>query len=442
MESCGNISLDFRVVSKSYIGIAWGTPFQNKNKTSAVKMSDESQSDFPSPEILREAILNHLEYPVVFRNHSKSLNLPNIMESCGNISLDFRVVSKSYIGIAWENSGDYVEASVSEFSAWQRENFSHLSETNPFYKFPKENYWAYSSYNYMKNVFPEGSDILKVLNWNAFGFPEVAATDCAFWIGSCGSYTPCHFDSYGCNLVAQIEGRKRWVLFPPTDDSFMYPSRIPYEESSVFSSVNIKMPNYSVHPLFKESHPYVAVLNPGDVLFVPKKWWHFVESLDTTISINAWLKLDSDRESRLEESVIRILMNNFISMYEPEGECWLNLKEELLSTDKTIDYMTSALEETKQQNQYNSSSKEEPDVHLVKSIKVSKESNIHSTHSYNNILKHNCIELLKPVPFTDIFYENSQEKDSSYNKTSIENVINCFVHPDVISVICNKLKSL
>ena len=36
-----------------------------------------------------------------------------------------------------------------------------------------------------------------------------------------------------------------------------------------------------------------VTLAPGDVLFVPKKWWHYVQSLDTSISINTWIELVS-----------------------------------------------------------------------------------------------------------------------------------------------------
>ena len=76
----------------------------------------------------------------------------------------------------------------------------------------------------------------------------------------------------------------------------MYPTRIPFEESTVYSQINIQHPNLECFPRFKvilnmmnksseiflinclcskKSNPYVVDLNPGDVLYVPHNWWHY-----------------------------------------------------------------------------------------------------------------------------------------------------------------------
>ena len=54
--------------------------------------------------------------------------------------------------------------------------------------------------------------------------------------------------------------RKKWILFPPSDSECMYPTRIPYEESSVFSLVNIARPDLDKHPLFQVN---CDLLNPS-----------------------------------------------------------------------------------------------------------------------------------------------------------------------------------
>ncbi|GIY12682.1 HSPB1-associated protein 1 [Caerostris darwini] len=307
--------------------------------------------EFPPPFELRKSILtNILKSPVVFKNQIKSWSIPwttnELTEQYGHILLDFRIVPKSYKGISWEYQQNFVKATIFDFTSWQSEENKILDSANSFKKYEKDQYWAYSSYNYMNMIFSETSDILQNVSWSVFGFPEIKGKESTFWLGAEGANTPCHYDSYGCNLVAQISGKKKWVLFPPSDSAFLYPTRIPYEESSVFSSVNILNPDLSLHPLFKKSHPHVVVLEPGDVLFVPKKWWHFVLNLDSvTVSINTWIKLDSDSESRLEESVARALMSSLIPLYAPEEEVWLNPKEELDSPEQTLNYITTSLQE-------------------------------------------------------------------------------------------------
>ena len=79
-----------------------------------------------------------------------------------------------------------------------------------------------------------------------------------------------------------------WVLFPPQDYPKMYPTRVPYEETSIFSQIDIIVPNLTKFPLFSGAISYVVTLNEGDALFIPKHWWHYVESLNNSISLNCW----------------------------------------------------------------------------------------------------------------------------------------------------------
>ncbi|XP_048580082.1 HSPB1-associated protein 1 isoform X2 [Nematostella vectensis] len=147
------------------------------------------------------------------------------------------------------------------------------------------------------------------------------------WVGSEGAFTPCHMDTYGSNLVAQIFGRKKWTLFDPMDTDNLYPTRIPYEESSVFSKVNITSPDYQAFPLFRKATPYEVILEAGDVLLVPKHWWHFVECLDTTISINTWVEMDDDKLDRVKEAIARVIIFSLKDSDKEDVASWLNPTE-------------------------------------------------------------------------------------------------------------------
>lgn len=53
----------------------------------------------------------------------------------------------------------------------------------------------------------------------------------------------------------------------------------------------------------------MVILEPGQVLLVPSGWWHYVESVDLSISVNVWLPLPADHRSRLGEAIVKLLVN-------------------------------------------------------------------------------------------------------------------------------------
>ncbi|XP_060081993.1 uncharacterized protein LOC132561282 isoform X2 [Ylistrum balloti] len=155
----------------------------------------------------------------------------------------------------------------------------------------------------------------KAICWESVGLEGRDGTVSTMWLGSENAYTNCHYDAYGYNLVAQIYGRKRWLLFPPSDTKYLYATRIPFEESSIFSQVDVKNPDLKLHPKIKLTNVYEVILEPGQILYVPRHWWHYVECLEPAISINTWVELTVDNESRIEEAVTRSLFSSLLSSY-------------------------------------------------------------------------------------------------------------------------------
>eukprot|EP01114_Cavostelium_apophysatum_P021938 TRINITY_DN7793_c0_g1_i1.p1 TRINITY_DN7793_c0_g1~~TRINITY_DN7793_c0_g1_i1.p1 ORF type:complete len:469 (+),score=79.24 TRINITY_DN7793_c0_g1_i1:50-1456(+) len=108
------------------------------------------------------------------------------------------------------------------------------------------------------------------------------------WFGAAGSTTQAHFDVYH-NFYAQIYGRKRFILFAPSEHEnlYIYPFLHP---AALQSQVNFDAPDYDVFPNFKRAKGFQAVLGPGDVLYIPPLYFHHVTAVDTSISVSIWTK--------------------------------------------------------------------------------------------------------------------------------------------------------
>eukprot|EP00434_Breviolum_minutum_P027661 symbB.v1.2.024467.t1/scaffold2266.1/size83935/10 len=142
----------------------------------------------------------------------------------------------------------------------------------------------------------------------------------------------CHQDAYGHNVVAQLAGEKLWLLFHPSS-VWLGAHRLPFEDSSTFTDVD---PLSDAECLPAECRGLRAVLHPGDVLIVPRHWFHAVQcNSDWSLSLNQWLDALGDTEQRVQEAVTRCIASPFL-----EGRRAL----ELLDTKDNIEYLTSALE--------------------------------------------------------------------------------------------------
>lgn len=121
---------------------------------------------------------------------------------------------------------------------------------------PTKDFWVYADYKYMHEMCQDVPSLQQAVDWGVLGFEGRSWKDSTLWVGSKGACTPCHYDTYGFNLVAQLCGEKKWTLFSPEDSEFMYPTRIPFEELSVFSEVDVAGADFSRHPLFAKASPH------------------------------------------------------------------------------------------------------------------------------------------------------------------------------------------
>lgn len=121
------------------------------------------------------------------------------------------------------------------------------------------------------------------------------------WLGPRGCVSPLHFDPLD-NIFMEHKGRKRVLLFPSnggTDIPWHYAGH--EDQQSNTSPVDPEVLDWTQttdasknirekYPLFFEYAPtrLECVLEPGDLLYIPSKWWHHVRSIDASISVNIW----------------------------------------------------------------------------------------------------------------------------------------------------------
>ncbi|XP_070365081.1 HSPB1-associated protein 1 isoform X2 [Equus asinus] len=301
-----------------------------------------------TPEKAKEIIMS-LEQPAVFCNMvfdwpAQHWTAEHLSEVLPGKRIRFRMGLKSTdTAPQFETACSYTEATLEEFLTW---NCGQPRISGPFRDYDHSKFWAYADYKYFVNLFEDKTDIFQDVMWSDFGFPGRNGRESTLWIGSLGAHTPCHLDSYGCNLVFQVQGRKRWHLFPPEDTPFLYPTRIPYEESSVFSKVNVVNPDLKRFPQFRKARRHMVALSPGQVLFVPRHWWHYVESIDpVTVSVNSWIELEEDHQARVEEAITRTLVCALKTAEDPHNtRAWLNPTEvEETSHEVNCRYLNGAV---------------------------------------------------------------------------------------------------
>jgi hypothetical protein len=104
------------------------------------------------------------------------------------------------------------------------------------------------------------------------------------WFGPGGNVTRLHYDVPN-NVLAQIAGTKRFVMFPPRDMSRLYPFR---SKSYNMSQVDIDGPDLERFPRFRDARRVEVTLRPGEMLFIPSFWWHQVYSEETGLTVNFW----------------------------------------------------------------------------------------------------------------------------------------------------------
>ncbi|OVA04820.1 JmjC domain [Macleaya cordata] len=105
------------------------------------------------------------------------------------------------------------------------------------------------------------------------------------WFGPAGTVTPLHHDPHH-NILAQVVGKKYIRLYPASVSDDLYP----HSESMLSNSSQVDLDNVNEKefPRAQDLDFMDCILEEGEMLYIPPKWWHYVKSLATSFSVSFW----------------------------------------------------------------------------------------------------------------------------------------------------------
>jgi lysine-specific demethylase 8 len=105
------------------------------------------------------------------------------------------------------------------------------------------------------------------------------------WIGPYGCVSPLHFDPMD-NALIQFVGRKSVHMYPPNAHVYAGVDGNQYNTSLL----NPEKPfDLSKYPRAVDLPPCIeGTIYPGDILYIPKEWWHYIRTVETSVSVNSW----------------------------------------------------------------------------------------------------------------------------------------------------------
>ncbi|MFP2926448.1 cupin-like domain-containing protein [Pyxidicoccus sp. 3LG] len=142
-------------------------------------------------------------------------------------------------------------------------------ETNDYYMVPRNENWGRDGLAPLREDVRAPRGIID---------PEIRPDMMTLLLGPAGTVTPLHHDNMNV-LLAQVLGRKHVRLAPS------FQRHLVYSRFGTFSHVDAGKPDLKAFPLYAEANVVEAVVEPGELLFIPLGWWHWVRALDVSASV-------------------------------------------------------------------------------------------------------------------------------------------------------------
>jgi hypothetical protein len=176
------------------------------------------------------------------------------------------------------------------------------------------------------NLLQNCPDLLKDFKYPEIGVKFFKKLPVLF-VGGEGAKVLMHYDmDLANNFHFNFAGTKKFILYPPSETKYLY--KVPYSIVSM-ESIDMDNPDFTKYPALAKAKGFEVVLEHGDTLFIPSKWWHFVKYETPCLSLTL-------RSLPTKPTKILEVLNNviFIRNYDNlmrkfKGQKWIDYKNRL-----------------------------------------------------------------------------------------------------------------
>lgn len=125
-------------------------------------------------------------------------------------------------------------------------------------------------------------------------------------------------------LLTQFYGRKKVVLIAPEYSDLLY--KLPLNTHAL---VDLDSPDYKKYPGLEYIETLECVLEPGDSLFMPSGYWHYITYMDGGFSVS-YRKMALDVKTKLQGFInVFVYMPLDKLLHYSFGKRWFSYKEEV-----------------------------------------------------------------------------------------------------------------
>lgn len=163
--------------------------------------------------------------------------------------------------------------------------YLRVSSRSPMKSKDNLNYWLYQDMPWFDPPKKQNNIVMR-------GYEKSRGIHCRFGMKAVTAET--HFDG-SRNAIFQIRGMRRWIIVAPKHCNSMY-LYAPGHPSSRHSRINWSAPDYHQFPLFANAGAIEIVMQPGDLLYLPTFWMHFIVSLNMNAQCNSRSGVDFDKD--------------------------------------------------------------------------------------------------------------------------------------------------